>query len=106
MDAIEKHIEQRQSFLRNHADTITIISVNIAIAGIYLAILLSNISGIASVNSRQDAANARMDAANARMDAFQAMMHNESKEFRELFYQETKDFHRRLCAIEEKSRNN
>lgn len=49
------------SFLRNHADTISIIAVNICIAVIMITLHLSNVSSIAASNSRIDAANARMD---------------------------------------------
>jgi len=51
-------MNDKPSFLKNHADTVAIIGVNLAIAAILMAICLSNIS---SVNSRMDAANARMD---------------------------------------------
>lgn len=71
--------EKKQSFLRNHADTLAIIGVNIAIGAVFLSILLSNISAIAS--------------ANARIDTICVMIHSEMK-----------DFHGRLCAIEERNR--
>lgn len=45
---------QKEIFLRNHADTIAIIGVNLAVAAILLAICLSNISSIASANARMD----------------------------------------------------
>ncbi len=48
-------------FFRNHADTLAIIAVNLGIAAILISICLSNISSIASVNARSDAANTRMD---------------------------------------------
>ena len=54
-------MNDKPSFLKNHADTVAIIGVNLAIAAILMAICLSNISSISSVNSRMDAANARMD---------------------------------------------
>jgi len=41
-------------FFKNHADTIAIIGVNIAIAAILLTICISNISSISAVNSRID----------------------------------------------------
>lgn len=53
--------EQKQSFLKNHADTLAIIGVNIGIAALLVSILLSNISSIQATNSRMDSANARMD---------------------------------------------
>lgn len=42
------------SFLKNHADTMTIIGINIAIGAIALSICLSNISSITSSNARID----------------------------------------------------
>lgn len=44
----------KESFLRNHADTLTIIGVNLAIAAILITMYLSN-------TNRIDAANARTD---------------------------------------------
>jgi len=49
------------SFLKNHADTMTIIGVNLAIGAIALNLCISNITSIAAVNARVDAANTRMD---------------------------------------------
>ncbi len=49
------------SFLKDHADTVAIIGVNLAIAAILLSICLTNIASIEAVNARMDAANARMD---------------------------------------------
>jgi len=51
----------KPSFLRDHADTIAIMGVNLAIAGILIALYLSNASQITALNSRMDAANTRMD---------------------------------------------
>lgn len=42
------------NFFRNHADTIAIISVNLAIAAFILTITLSNISSIQATNTRLD----------------------------------------------------
>lgn len=53
--------EQKQSFLKNHADTLAIIGVNLGIAAILMAICLSNIASIENASIRMDAANARMD---------------------------------------------
>ncbi len=69
----------RDGFFRNHADTLSIIGVNLAIAAILMTICLSNIASISSVN--------------ARMDSLHVMI-----------YDEMKDFHGRLCAIEERNR--
>jgi hypothetical protein len=66
---------EKQSFLRNHIDTITIIGVNIAIAAVALNICFTNISSI-------NATNARMDAANARLDTMQHMIYDLLKEMR------------------------
>lgn len=54
-------MENKPSFLRNHADTIAIIGVNLGIAAILIAICLTNMSSIACVNARMDSANTRMD---------------------------------------------
>jgi hypothetical protein len=67
------------SFIKNHADTMAILGVNIAIGAIALSICLTNISSIAAVNARQD--------------ALQTLIHDEIK-----------DFHGRLCVIEERNR--
>ncbi len=50
---IEK-IQQKIGFLKNHADTIAIIGVNLGIAAILIAICLCNISSISSTNARMD----------------------------------------------------
>ncbi len=52
---------EKQSFLRDHADTIAIIGVNLALAGFILSLVLMNMSNITASNSRMDAANARID---------------------------------------------
>lgn len=62
-------MDKNNSFLRNHADTMAIIGVNIAIGAILLSICLTNISSI-------NAANARMDTANARMDTLHVMFYD------------------------------
>jgi hypothetical protein len=72
-------IESKPSFLKNHIDTIAIIGVNLAIAAILTSLWISN--------------SHRIDAANARTDSICLMIH-----------QEMKDFHGRLCAIEERNR--
>lgn len=45
---------EKQSFLRDHADTIAIIGVNLAIAGFILSMVLMNMSNISAVNARID----------------------------------------------------
>lgn len=82
-----------ENFLKNHADTLAVIGVNIAIAAILLTICISNISSIS-------ASNTRMDSANARMDLMQNLIIQEMK----AFHEESKDFHGRLCAIEERNK--
>ena len=47
-------MSEKQSFLRNHADTLAIIGVNLGIAALLLSIILSNMSSINSVNARID----------------------------------------------------
>ncbi len=46
---------QRPNFLKDHADTLAIISVNIAIAAILITMFISNSHRIDAVNSRSDA---------------------------------------------------
>jgi len=70
---------ERQSFLRNHVDTLAIMGVNLAIAAILIGMWTAN--------------TARIDAANARTD-----------QLFNTWQQETKDFHARLCTIEERNR--
>lgn len=48
-------MESKPSFLKNHADTIAIIGVNIAIAAILMSICISNSHRIDAVNTRSDA---------------------------------------------------
>lgn len=47
-------MKQQKSFLKNHADTMAIIGVNIAIGAIALSICMSNISSITAANARID----------------------------------------------------
>lgn len=54
--------DANQGFFKNHADTLAIIGVNIAIFALVLSICLSNISSIAAVNSRLDSLSTRLDA--------------------------------------------
>lgn len=82
--------EKNTSFLKNHADTLAIIGVNIAIAAILISLHLSNVSRIDASNAVRDAS---FSAANARMDSMHVMI-----------YEQMKDFHGRLCAIEERNR--
>lgn len=49
------------SFLKNHADTLAIIGVNLALGAIALNLCISNMSSISALNSRVDAANIRAD---------------------------------------------
>ena len=68
-----------ESFFKNHSDTLAIMGVNVAIAAIILSLWISN--------------SHRLDAVNVRMDTMVALIHQESK-----------DFHGRLCAIEERNK--
>ena len=52
---------ERQSFLKNHADTIAIIGVNIGLAAITISLWISNSQRIDACNSRTDAALMRID---------------------------------------------
>ncbi len=70
---------EKTGFLKNHIDTFAIMGLNIAIAGLLVSLYVSNSSNIT--------------AANSRMDTMQG-----------LIFQENKDFHGRLCAIEERNK--
>lgn len=48
-------MNEQPSFLRNHADTLAIIGVNLAIAAMLLTLILSNSSRIDTANARSDA---------------------------------------------------
>lgn len=86
-----------KSFLRNHADTLTIVGVNLAIAAILITMYVSN-------TSRIDAANARSDQLYMALKEETLSFHQAIMEERQLFHQEVKDFHGRLCAIEERNK--
>ena len=45
----------KPSFLKNHADTIAIISINVAIAVMLVTMIISNSHRIDAVNARADA---------------------------------------------------
>ena len=47
-------MNDKPSFLKDHADTLAIIGVNIGIAAILVAMCLSNMSNINAVNARID----------------------------------------------------
>ena len=47
-------MEDSKGFFKNHADTIAIIGVNIAIAAILITMCLSNMSNVNSANTRID----------------------------------------------------
>ena len=83
-------METKQSFFKEHADTLAIVGVNIALIAIMLTLWIS--------------ANSRIDAVNSRMDANIALIQQEFKEFQKVWYQESKDFHGRLIAIEERNK--
>lgn len=46
--------EEKQSFLKNHADTVAIIGVNLAIAALIISMTLNNTAAIAAANTRID----------------------------------------------------
>jgi hypothetical protein len=50
-----QNIENKPSFLRNHADTLAIIGVNIGIAALLVTLCISNSHRIDAVNVRSDA---------------------------------------------------
>lgn len=74
--------ENKQGFLKNHADTVAIIGVNLAIAAILLSLFIMNASSINAVNSRMDAANIRMDQTNLRIDTTYKMFYDLLDEFK------------------------
>ncbi len=90
-------MEKTERFFKNHADTLAVIGVNLAIAGIYLTLLISNIHRVDAVNSRSDGI---MNLIQQQMLDFK----NESKELREEFYRESKEFHCRLSLLENKEK--
>jgi len=47
-------MDKKDPFLRNHADTLTIIGVNIVVFGLLVTLCLSNMSNITAVNARID----------------------------------------------------
>ena len=59
-------MEKSERFFKNHADTMAIIGVNVAIAAIILSLWISN--------------SHRVDAANARSDAIYIMIYDLIKE--------------------------
>lgn len=61
-------MNEKQSFLRDHTDTIIIIGVNIAIAAILVTMIISN--------------SHRIDAANARSDGLYSMCADMLKEIK------------------------
>jgi hypothetical protein len=62
--------DSKPSFLKDHADTVAIIGVNVAIAAILVSMWISN--------------SHRVDAANARSDALYAQLMSQNDKFYEL----------------------
>lgn len=60
-------------FFKNHADTLAIIGVNLALFAFMLNFMIST-------SHRVDAANARLDALNVRLDTVQMMIFDMLKE--------------------------
>ncbi len=60
-------------FFKNHADTLAIIGVNLAIGAILISMWISHASRIDSINSRMDCS---VSAANARMDTIHIMIYD------------------------------
>jgi hypothetical protein len=65
----------KMGFFKDHADTLAIIGVNLAIGAFMLSFMIST-------SHRVDAANVRLDAANVRMDTVQMMIYDMLKEGR------------------------
>ena len=59
--------------MKNHWDTIAIIGVNLAIAGLLMALCISNTSQICNSNARFEA---HMTAANSRIDTLHVMFYD------------------------------
>lgn len=61
--------EEKQSFLRDHADTIaiigTVITVNLAMGAIMIALWVSNSSRVDNAHTRIDTTNNRIDSIHA-----------------------------------------
>lgn len=66
-------MDSKQSFLKNHADAIVIIGVNIAIASILSAVFISNTCRIDSTNARMDFT---ISSVNERMDTLNTMFYD------------------------------
>lgn len=79
---------EKESFLKQHGDAAAVIGVQIGIAALLLTVMIwmgsTAQAQISSMNARQDAMNARLDTVQM------------------LIYQEMKDFHGRLCSLEER----
>lgn len=54
-------MDNKASFLKNHADTLAIIGVNLCIAAILVSMWISNSHRIDAVNARMDATMSRID---------------------------------------------
>lgn len=65
--------------MKNHWDTIAIIGVNLAVAGILMALCLSHNSQICATNARMES---NMSSANARMDTMYVMFYDLLREGR------------------------
>ena len=59
--------QHNESFLRNHADTLAIIAVNIALGALLLTMILANTNRVDAVNARSD------DLYNHLVDLIQSM---------------------------------
>lgn len=75
----KRYHHQKPSFFKSHADTLAIIAVNLAIASLLIGMIISNSN--------------RIDTSNARSDLLHHTLH-----------QEIKEFHGRLCSLEERGR--
>lgn len=67
------------SFLKDHADTLAIIAVNVGIAAILVTLCVTNMCRI-------DATNTRVDQQNARSDALFAQLMDVRKDTNDKFY--------------------
>lgn len=80
-------MDNKQSFFKNHTDTLAILGVNLAIAAVLVTMFISSLH-------RADAINARIDSANMRSDQISSNIVT--------LIQEIKQLHGRVCVLEVK----
>ena len=68
-------MEKKETFFKNHADTLAIMGLNMAIFAFVISFMIST-------SHRVDACNARLDSINVRLDTVQMMIFDMLKEGR------------------------